>query len=98
VDTGPIECRLCNRPFPRTSLTEHHCRPKAKGGSRADIELLCGQCHSMVHATYTNETLATVFPTLGRLRLAPDLQPYLKWVRKQPPSRRTRNDPRQRKL
>ncbi len=92
------ECRLCNRPFPRRALTEHPCRPREKGGVREDIELLCSQCHSMVHATYTNETLAALYPTLGRLRLAPELQPYLKRVRKQPATRRTRNAPRRRKL
>jgi hypothetical protein len=52
----------------------------------------------MVHATYTNKTLAALYPTLGRPRLAPELQPFLKWVRKQPPSRRTRNQSRRRKL
>jgi hypothetical protein len=52
----------------------------------------------MVHATYTNATLAALYPTLSRLRLAPELQPYLKWVRKQPPSRRTSNAPRRRRL
>jgi len=98
VDVGPIECRLCNRPFPRKALTEHHCKPKAKGGAREDVELLCSQCHGMVHATYTNDTLSALYPTLDRLRLAPELQSYLHWVRKQPPSRRTRNAPRRRKL
>jgi hypothetical protein len=92
------ECRLCNRSFPRRQLTEHHCRPRQKGGTRDDIELLCGKCHGMVHATYTNATLAALYPTIGELRLAPELQPYLKWVRKQPASRRTRNAPRRRKL
>src|SRR5436305_12256776 len=91
VEAEPIDCRLCNRPFPRRALTEHRCRPKQKGGTQADIELLCSQCHGMVHATYSNQTLAASYPTLGRLRLAPELQPYLAWVRKQPPSRRTRN-------
>ena len=98
MDGERIECRLCNRPFGRRQLTEHHCRPKAKGGTRDDVELLCRQCHGMVHATYTNATLAAVYPTLGRLRQAPELQAYLRWVRKQPPTRRTRNAPRRRKL
>jgi hypothetical protein len=72
--------------------------PRQKGGDRDDVELLCSQCHSMVHATYTNATLAAVYPTIAQLRKAPELTPYLKWVRKQPTSRRTRNEPRRRKL
>jgi hypothetical protein len=52
----------------------------------------------MVHATYTNATLAILYPTLAQLRQAPELAKYLKWVRKQPPTRRKRNAPRRRKL
>jgi hypothetical protein len=52
----------------------------------------------MVHATYTNVTLAALYPTIDRLRRAPELAAYLRWVRKQPPTRRTRNKPRRRKL
>ena len=88
------ECRLCNRPFPRRQLTEHHCRPRQKGGTRDDVELLCAQCHGMVHATYTNETLAALYPTIGQLRKAPELAGYVKWARKQPPTRKKRNKER----
>ena len=94
----PIPCALCGRPFPRTQLTRHHCLPRQKGGTQDDIELICGQCHGMVHATYTNGTLAALYPTIDQLRKAPELAPFLRWVRKQPPSRRTRNQPRRRKI
>src|SRR5919201_1211402 len=69
-----------------------------KGGTRQDVEWLCPQCHGMVHATYTNETLAALYPTIDQLRRAPELAPFLRWVRKQPPSRRKRNQPRRRKI
>jgi hypothetical protein len=52
----------------------------------------------MVHATYTNATLAALYPTAAKLRDAPELEAFLKWVRRQPPSRRKRNAPRRRKL
>jgi hypothetical protein len=78
-----IPCSLCGRPFSKTNLTKHHCLPKQKGGTKEDVELLCSQCHGMVHATFTNATLGG---------------PFLKWVRKQPPSRRKRNKPRRRKV
>src|SRR5215475_5631720 len=93
-----IPCGLCGRPFQRQALTRHHCLPRSKGGDVDDVELLCSQCHGMVHATYTNETLANLYPTLQELRKAPELEKYIGWVRKQPPSRRTRNQPRRRKL
>ena len=51
-----------------------------------------------MHATYTNSTLAANLANIHRLRDAPELAGYLRWVRKQPPSRRTRNRPRRQKL
>src|SRR5262249_54707067 len=93
-----IPCGLCGRGFPRDRLTRHHCLPRSKGGTSEDIELLCGQCHGMVHATYTNATLASVYPTLAELRKAPELTGFLRWVRKQPSTRRTRNARRRQRI
>jgi hypothetical protein len=93
-----IACSLCGRPFTRRQLTRHHCLPRQKGGTHEDVELLCSQCHGMVHATYTNRTLAQRYPTIDQLRRAPELNGFLRWVRKQPPSRRTRNAPRRRRI
>ena len=98
ADRTPLPCSLCGRPFARTQLTKHHCLPRAAGGTQEDVELLCPQCHGMVHATYTNETLAAVYPTIEQLRKAPELRTFLRWVRKQPPTRRKRNLPRRHKL
>jgi len=91
-------CGLCGRSFAVKQLTKHHCLPRQKGGAREDVALVCGQCHGMIHATYTNATLAALYPTIDRLREAPELAPFLKWVRKQPASRRKRNVSRRRKL
>ena len=97
-DATPQLCSLCRRPFDRRQLTKHHCKPKEKGGTQEDVELLCPQCHGMVHATYTNQTLAALYPTIEQLRQAPELVSFLRWARKQPPSRRKRNHPRRRKI
>jgi 5-methylcytosine-specific restriction protein A len=96
--TEPTPCALCGRAFDRRYLTKHHCLPRQKGGTQEDVELVCSQCHSMIHATYTNTTLAGRYPTIAELRQAPELGPFLRWVRKQPPSRRKRNHPRRRKI
>jgi 5-methylcytosine-specific restriction protein A len=97
-DVSAIPCGLCGRAFGRASLTKHHCLPKEKGGTQQDVELLCSQCHSMIHATFTNRTLANAYATLAELRRAPELEKYVRWVRKQPATRRTRNAPRKKKL
>ncbi|MCI0463373.1 MAG: HNH endonuclease [Gemmataceae bacterium] len=98
MQEAPLNCALCGRLFPRPQLTKHHCLPREKGGDGDAVELLCRQCHGMVHATYTNGTLAKVYPTISQLRTAPDLAGFVKWVRKQPPTRRKRNAARRRKL
>jgi hypothetical protein len=94
----PVPCSLCGRPFDPAGLTKHHCLPREEGGTVEDVALLCSQCHGMVHATYTNTTLAVLYPTIAQLRKAPELSGFLRWVRKQPPTRRKRNKPRRRKL
>jgi hypothetical protein len=94
----PVPCALCGRPFPLDRLTKHHCLPRQKGGTRDHVEMICAQCHGMVHATYTNATLAALYDTIEKLRQAPELQQFLRWVRKQAPSRRKKNLPRRRKL
>jgi 5-methylcytosine-specific restriction protein A len=94
----PIPCGLCGRSFARSTLTKHHCLPRSRGGTSDDIALICSQCHGMVHATFTNPTLASLYPTIAELRRAPELAAYLKWVRKQPATRRKRNMPRRRKV
>jgi hypothetical protein len=93
-----VPCSLCGRGFEPGQLTKHHCLPRSKGGTIEDVELLCGQCHGMVHATYTNGTLATRYPTIADLRRAPELEKYIRWVRKQPATRRTRNKRRRQRL
>ena len=97
-DTEPTPCCLCGRSFARQHLTKHHCLPKSRGGTQDHVELLCGMCHGMVHATFTNKTLESIYPTIEDLRTAPELKAYLKWVRKQPATRRTRNKQRKQKL
>lgn len=93
-----IPCGLCGRGFARSGLTKHHCLPKSRGGTCDHVELICSQCHGMVHATFTNRTLEALYPTLAELRRAPELAAFLRWVRKQPPTRRTRNAPRRHKV
>jgi 5-methylcytosine-specific restriction enzyme A len=97
-DPVSIPCGVCGRPFPADRLTKHHALPKSKGGTAVHVEMICAQCHGMVHATFTNDTLAAVYPTVAQLRKAPELAGFIKWVRKQPTTRRTRNAPRRRKV
>src|SRR4051812_15016037 len=83
-------CGLCGRSVPQRLITLHHLKPKQKGGKAEDRTPLCRPCHKQLHATYSNAGLARVCPTLDALRQAPELQPFLKWIRKQKPDRNFR--------
>ena len=83
-------CGLCGRSVPRRLITLHHLKPKQKGGKAEDRTPLCRPCHKQLHATYSNTDLARIYPTLDALRRAPELQSFLKWIRKQKPDRNFR--------
>ena len=91
-------CGLCGRLATNSQLTGHHTVPKERGGTAEDIELVCAQCHSMIHATFTNRTLADMYNSLKLLKQAPELQGFLKWVRKQPITSKSRNKQRKRRV
>ena len=97
-DAKVTPCGLCGRGVARGGLTKHHCVPKSRGGTGDHVELICSQCHGMVHATFTNRTLEALYPTLAQLRQAPELAAFIRWVRKQPATRKTRNAPRRRRV
>jgi hypothetical protein len=71
-------------------ITLHHLLPKQKGGKADDRVPLCRPCHKQIHATFGNGQLATTYANLELLRQAPQLQPFLKWIRKQKPGRNFR--------
>lgn len=76
------QCELCERsPLP---VTRHHLVPLSQGGKNGPIALLCAGCHRQLHALFPNTTLKAM-PTIQTLRAHPDIQKYLRWVKKQPP-------------
>lgn len=83
-------CRLCGRLVPSQLITLHHLRPKQKGGKAEDRVPLCKPCHKQIHATFANTDLARMYADLATLRAAPELGPFLKWIRKQKPDRNFR--------
>jgi hypothetical protein len=84
----PFEtCQLCGREVPRDLITLHHLTPKQRGGKAHHRAPLCKPCHKQIHAAFTNVELERVYHSLELLRAAPQLQSFLKWVRKQKPHR-----------
>lgn len=87
-------CALCERETPL--LTEHHLIPRSQGrrqGLRhADLPTapLCAACHKFLHVTFSNAELAGEYASLEALLAHPDVQRFLKWIRKQPPTKQVR--------
>lgn len=94
---GTEKCRLCHRRVPCRLTNVHHLVPRSKGGGPDEEATLCKMCHSFLHATFTNQTLATAFPTVESLREDPEVRKFLKWVRKQKPHRKLKTDSREEK-
>ena len=84
------QCALCQRDVPRHLITQHHLTPKQKGGKAEHRTPLCKPCHKQLHATWSNTELARLYDRIELLRDAPQLQPFLKWIRKQKPDRNFR--------
>jgi 5-methylcytosine-specific restriction enzyme A len=78
-------CELCGRED--VEVTIHHLIPKEMGGTFMPTAILCIPCHKQIHALFTNEQLADGLDTIDRLRSHPELQKFLKWIKKQPSTR-----------
>jgi hypothetical protein len=87
VANSPIRCELCLRSVPARLITQHHLRPRQKGGKAEHRTLLCKPCHTQIHPTSANTDLARLYDNVDALRKAPLLQPFLKWIRRQSPDR-----------
>lgn len=80
-------CPLCTRET--ENMTKHHLVPRELGGKETvDI---CADCHSAIHARYTNKELAESFHSLELIQANPDLTKAFKFLSKQDPARRFRN-------
>ncbi|WP_099361358.1 HNH endonuclease [Fredinandcohnia onubensis] len=78
-------CELCGRSEVETTI--HHLLPKEMGGTFSDTANLCIPCHKQIHALYTNKEIATRLTTLRELREDEMLSRFIKWIRKQPPTK-----------
>ncbi|MEN3972223.1 HNH endonuclease [Sphingomicrobium sp. XHP0235] len=88
----PDTCWLCERPLGRR-VEKHHPVPKSRGGRLT--EPVHPICHRTLHASLTNKELEAIGDDLGRLRAAPAIATFLKWIANKPadfhaPTRRAR--------
>ena len=87
----PPICALCGRPIPEEApQSRHHLIPKLKGGKGGPTVLLHHICHREIHATLTEAELARDYYTPEALRAHPRLAKFVAWVRKRPPTFRSK--------
>lgn len=83
------KCELCHRPD--IVLTKHHLLPREEGGKEEHISYICEDCHKHIHALYTNRELAVRLNTIEVLQADDKISKYLKFIRKQPASKKVRS-------
>ena len=96
-DTDPIQWEILRRAFGEgeaTLILIADPKQAIYSFRGADVYAYLSAADSAV----TNATLASRYPRIADLRRAPELGPFLRWVRKQPPSRRKQNRTRRRKI
>ena len=96
-DYTTTRCALCGRHVPERLTNVHHLHPRSHGGGEEVEVIMCRTCHSFIHATFSNRTLADSFNTLDKLREDPEVQKFVRWVRKQRPDRQFSADRRREK-
>ena len=92
-------CELCGRTVPKHLITQHHLTPRGRGGKADDRVPLCSPCHKQIHAVFDNRHLEANFGDIDSLRRDPELQRFVKWIRRQSPTanvttRQSRNHPK----
>lgn len=75
-------CSLCERALGR-KIEWHHRIPKSRGGT--EIMPVHPICHRIIHASVSNQDLATNFADLSVLKARPDIERFLRWIADKPP-------------
>ena len=79
-------CELCGRRVPAPMITLHHLTPKERGGRAEHRVPMCRPCHKQIHALFDNKDLAKRLNDVAELRKTPELQKFIRWIRRQPPT------------
>jgi hypothetical protein len=79
----PDICPLCNRLIPADQRDEHHLIPKSRGGRQT--QALHRICHRQIHALFDEAELEKSYSTVEALLEHPQMDRFVKWVRKKPP-------------
>lgn len=82
----PGMCELCQRA--PVELTRHHLIPRSRGGKSGPIAMICPDCHGSIHQLYDERTLQTLFPTVKVMLEDERIAKAVKFIARQPATRR----------
>jgi hypothetical protein len=85
TDGNPLgPCPICGRPMVAgEAVDRHHWQPRSQGGREAQpLHLIC---HRKLHSLFSEKELATTYATPAAVRQHPQMQAFIRWVRRQPP-------------
>ncbi len=87
-----MQCELCERKMEQ--LTVHHLIPrqytKRKKITTSETVDICSACHKQIHSLFTNKQLAQELNTINKLKNEPQIEKFLKWIKKQSANKRVR--------
>jgi hypothetical protein len=82
----PDACPLCTRP--NYNPSDHHLVPKTRGGRVT--KTICRDCHSAIHATFSNKELEREYSTVEALLAHDGFARIIRFIAKQDGKVRTR--------
>jgi len=89
-ELGP--CPICGRVMiDNLTSDEHHLVPKEFGGNKHPIILIHRICHTKIHSSIPNRELWHTYNNVDSLREHPDIEKFIKWVRKKDPEYMDKN-------
>ena len=76
------QCPICDRITPDCYMEKHHLIPKCRKGKIT--ELMCCDCHDMIHQLFTEKELERKYFTIESILAVSDIQKWIKWIQKKP--------------
>lgn len=79
-------CPLCKRED--APLSDHHLTPKTRGGTHKETVSICIDCHTAVHAQFSNKDLERTYNTVEMLLTHDTFSRTVKFISKQNTNKR----------
>jgi hypothetical protein len=86
ADAALDPCPLCERPNHHPS--DHHMVPRSRGGRATTT--LCRDCHTAIHATFSNRELEQTYHAVDALLAHPTFAQTVAFIARQDPGGRVR--------